>query len=167
MNTRASLTTSSQLKQIQILQIAITAGPAIAFFTAIVMYFSASGITDMMSSKSVLLISLTAAHFAVLGLLFPISIVLPVRFLSRFKKTRGDVASGKLVIAAHNIRLILMVIPAFLGLSIVILAISKGVLYEEPLYWANVASFFILCAQTLLQFPTQKRLDQRYGSSFS
>ena len=167
MNTLTSLTSPSQLKQIQILQIAITAGPAIAFFTAIVMYLSASGVTDMITNKSLLLISLTAAHFAVLGLLFPISIVLPVRFLSRFKKTRGDVASGKLVIAAHNIRLILMVIPAFLGLSIVILAISKGVLYEEPLYWANVASFFILCAQTLLQFPTQKRLDQWYGSSFS
>jgi hypothetical protein len=166
MQQKLPILTPSQLKQMQIMQITITAGPSLAFFTALVLYFSASGITEMATNKSALLIILTAAHFATLGLLFPVSLLLPVRFLSRFKKTRGDVASGKLVAAAHNIRLILMVIPAFFGLSIIILAISKGILYEEPLYWANVASYFILVAQTFLQFPNQQRTEFWYGGSF-
>lgn len=166
MQTPTPIVSAYQLKQMKVMQFVLSAGPSILFVTAIVLYVIGYGVGNMTENKSALLIMLTATHFATLGLLFPVSIVLPVRFLSRFKKVRGSEASGKIVVAAHTLRNLLMMIPTLFGLSVILLAIHKGILFEEPLYWVNAASFLILVAQSLLQGPTEKRVEYWYGSTF-
>lgn len=166
MSNDSAIITPNQLKRMKFMQFILVSGPLLLFITAVGLFLSGYGIGSMVEQKSVLLISLTALHFALLALLFPVSVLLPIRFLNRFKKIRGDESSGKLVVAAHTIKIILLMIPAVFGISIIIISILKGILYEEALYWVNASSFFILLAQTLFQAPDFKRVEIWYGSSF-
>ncbi|TNE74770.1 hypothetical protein EP331_00680 [bacterium] len=162
-----TILTDAQLKQLRLIQILLLAGPFLLFVAIITLYASGFGFSNLESSRSVLLIALTAMHFAVLGLLYPISMVLPIRFLNRFKKTRGQEASGKIVISAHIIKLVLGLIPAIVGLVITLVALTKGVIYEEGLYWVNMVSFFIAMAQNIMSYPNHTRIEQVYGSTFN
>ncbi len=164
---KPNLLSDAQLKQLRFIQILLFAGPFLLFIAVISLYSSGFGLDQLESSRSVLLIALTALHFALLGILYPVAMVLPLRFLNRFKKTRGELGSGKIVISAHIIRLSLLLVPAFVGLIVCLIALGKGVIYEEGLYWVNMISFFIALAQNLISFPNHQRMEQAYGNTFN
>lgn len=165
MNT--SILKNFQLKQLQFLQISFTLGPLLFFVACIFLYLNGSGFANFTGEQDSFLIILTAVHFVLLGILFPVSIVLPTRFLNRYKKVKGEESSGRIVVSAHLIRLSIMEIPAIFGLVITLLSILNGVIYEEPLFWVNTASFFICFTQMTLLFPNHERIEQLYGSTFS
>lgn len=155
-----------QLKQLQLLQVSFTLGPTLLFVTSLFLYLNGSGISNLTGEENTFLIVLTTIHFALLGILFPVSMILPTRFLNRYKKVKGEESSGRIVVSAHLIRLTIMEIPAIFGLTVTLLSILDGVIYEQPLFWVNTASLFICVAQMVMMFPNNERIEELYGASF-
>lgn len=148
------------IQQLRILMTAIPGGLILFLIVVASLYFviEPSGDTDLN-----MMVILTAAHFALIGLTFPVGLVLFRSMLTSNsmkqnieKENRPAVESG--ITNAYVIRAIMWQIAPILGIITIYLSIASGIIDEKPLLWANAMSPIAFMALHLSQLPTRQRI---------
>ena len=167
------------LKTLQIIFLAIGAGIAL-FLIVVVMLYSTTTQPQLQPSEETESI-LTLAHAAIFVSAF---------FLSRF--IYGMIISGKInpqqslthsprqnssendfnmllqrIRTAEIARLALLEAPAMFGLVVILICVTSGVIFYEPVYWLNFLSGAVLWGMIYINFPTKDKLFETVISYYS
>ena len=163
------LLTDETLRSMAIMQAALGSGVVMFMFIVIAMYFtyeSGNGDTGMIWI-------LTLVHFVLAVNMIFLSFWIYKRRLTAeaVKKlsTTGTIDAAACLSALRTaiiIRLALLEGAAFYGLVACIVAVMGGSMQENPIYWINLGSAFVMLFFVVWLFPSRERLIEFYQNDF-
>jgi hypothetical protein len=167
------------LKTLQIISLAIGAGIVMFLFVVVILYSTTTQPQLQPSEETESILSL--AHAVIFISTF---------FLSRF--IYGMIISGKMnqlqnlnqysrqkssendfnmllqkIRTAEIVRLALLEAPAMFGLVVILICVTSGVIFYEPVYWLNFLSGVVLWGMIYINFPTKDKLFETMRSYYS
>ncbi len=160
---RAVLTRES-VRQIRILQIALTAAPIVFFGGAVALSFLQTAARpldpDMLPTLSLVNGGLALLSYAG-AFLFSSLHFSPARVRSFIFSADAGSRAGRCLILIRNaviLRLAMLEGAAFFGVAVCLIAVTSGNTAGTPEYWLNAAPVLILLLTSAATFPTEERL---------
>jgi hypothetical protein len=173
MNTSALITRTDfeqalpepSLRSMQMIHIALPLGPVLFAIAINVVSFTLAGVRPTGADFEMMtMMSVVHAVFALTTLLGSEA---AFRWLTDARRSMGSATdTPRLLVAqyvnrfrsASIVRLAMLEGAAFLGLSVCVIGLTRGVLDAEPMYWLNIGSTVILIAIAVWKFPTRERV---------
>ncbi len=165
------------LRQMQIIQFAISVAPLIYLAVALILEFSlAPAPTGDAMVQTLSIISLVHCVLAIIG--YGVSFTLFNNLLSeqRLKRSIPDgpvtpelliSLSLMLLRTGMILRLAFFEAIAFIGLSVCVIGVSTGVIDSHPEFWLNATTTLILIVFSITTFPTKERLAQLFNEKLA
>lgn len=164
------LLTDDTLRSMSIIQAALGSGVVLFMFIVIAMYFS---MESSQAGDPQLIWILTLVHFILAANMIFLSSWMYKRRLTAGAIAKssptGTIDAASCLDALRNaiiIRLAFLEGAAFYGLVVCIVAVMNGVMQENPIYWINLASAFVMLLHVVWLFPSRDRLIEFYKNDF-
>ncbi|MCX6137861.1 MAG: hypothetical protein NTV54_10240 [Ignavibacteriales bacterium] len=161
--------TEGSLRTTIIIRIALMLG-IVFFYSAVVLIYALPlhKHSGALNEEALTLLSMVHAVFAagaVFVALFLSQRVLRKDLLEKACSGKTPEEAAQLIINLHRVSTIVMIVPleggAFFGGVICMLAVTQGMMSENPLYWLNAWSAAVLVLAGVLTFPTRERILAR------
>jgi len=160
--------TPQTVRQIQILQLALTAAPVVFFGGAIALsLMQVSG--KPVGTDTVPVLSALNGFLALLSYagayLLPAAHFSPKRVRAFVFAAEGPSQADRSLILIRNaaiIRLAILEGSALFGVAVCLVAVTSGALESSPEYWLNALPVLVLLIASQLTFPTEERLARMF-----
>ncbi len=162
--------TPENIRPLQLLHLALAAGPAIFALVVLYLYLYSSpgGESNLMFVDIVSIVHLIEGLIA-----FPLTVWLyqqcfrenKIGALLRSSVPRTEAAPLymlKIFRFAGLVRFIPLESATFLGLTAILVAVQGGIIQQQPIYWLNLLSTIIFIPYVLLNIPTAKSLGREF-----
>lgn len=169
--------TPSLLRQMQIIQFAISAAPLIYLAVVLILEFTlppAQTGEAMVETLAILSLAHSVLAVVAYGMSFALFNNLFTEQRLRRSIPEGSVSTDLLVNLSLMLlrtgmilRLAFFEASAFIGLSVCVIAVSTGVIDGHPEFWLNCTTTLILAVFSVMTFPTKERVVQLFNEKLA
>ena len=162
------------LRAMQVIHLALMAGVTGFFLVVVFIYFTGPGESAAPEGDLDLIDLLTIVHGFTFIACLVASNFLKKKLYGRERVESAHAAAGSegspagdylaLIRTVKIITAALLEAPAFFGLTVCFIAVTRGVMAEHSFYWINTISYFAFILILARDFPTRERIENLFNT---